>query len=178
MRRAASIVAVNRAFRVRAATATYSRYCATTVTPTAPVATPVSAHTNVTSLSDIDGVSESDKKLIRHALLHPDKAPTPSKDLNRLGGQGSGIATGDMAAVFTCKVCETRSVKRFTKHAYTKGVVIVQCPGCGNKHLLADNLGWFADEHKNIEELLRARGEEVQRLSSSVFIDDVDVPSA
>jgi hypothetical protein len=31
---------------------------------------------------------------------------------------------------FTCNKCKTRVHKQFSKHAYTKGLVIITCPGC------------------------------------------------
>jgi len=58
-----------------------------------------------------------------------------------------------LAIVFTCTVCDTRSVKQFTEHSYRNGVVIVQCPGCQNRHLIADNLGFFQDGGWNIEDM-------------------------
>lgn len=88
---------------------------------------------------------------------------------------------------FTCTVseCGERSTHQFSKQAYEKGVVLVQCPKCKNRyshpmlntegisdcvtrHLIADHLGWFADSTKNgklprIEDILRDKGEKVQR---------------
>ncbi|KAG5541008.1 hypothetical protein RHGRI_021033 [Rhododendron griersonianum] len=68
----------------------------------------------------------------------------------------------DLAMVFTCKVCETRSIKTVCRESYEKGVVVARCGGCNNVHLISDHLGWFG-EPGSIEDLLAARGEEVKR---------------
>jgi mitochondrial protein import protein ZIM17 len=57
---------------------------------------------------------------------------------------------------------DTRSTKAFSSQAYNHGVVIVQCDGCKNRHLLADRLGWFGDPG-SIEDFLSEKGEEVRR---------------
>lgn len=67
--------------------------------------------------------------------------------------------------IFTCRVCNTRSRKEFTRGAYEKGVVLVTCDGCKNRHVIADNLGWFGKE-KNVEEILQKKGESVIKISS------------
>ena len=35
--------------------------------------------------------------------------------------------------------------KTFSRQAYYHGVVLVTCAGCYARHLIADNLGWYAD---------------------------------
>ena len=67
-----------------------------------------------------------------------------------------------MFLAFTCKVCQTRNRKGFSRESYQQGVVLIRCDGCRNLHLIADNLGWF-DGAKNVEEELARRGEALQR---------------
>ncbi|KAL6497698.1 hypothetical protein OROHE_027023 [Orobanche hederae] len=68
----------------------------------------------------------------------------------------------DLAMIFTCRVCDTRSVKTVCRESYDKGVVVARCDGCNNLHLIADRLGWFG-EPGSVEEFLSARGEEVKK---------------
>jgi protein import protein ZIM17 len=73
-----------------------------------------------------------------------------------------------LAIVFTCTVCDTRSIKQFTENAYNNGVVIVQCPGCQNRHLIADNLSFFEDGEGgwNIEKAMSKMGENVKMVNN------------
>ncbi|KAF9362261.1 Threonine synthase-like 1 [Mortierella sp. NVP85] len=66
---------------------------------------------------------------------------------------------------FTCTVCNNRSHKTMSKHAYNHGVVIMQCDHCKNRHLIADHLGWFRNGGVTVEDLVKERGETVQKLS-------------
>ncbi|KAI0306014.1 DNL zinc finger-domain-containing protein [Multifurca ochricompacta] len=75
-----------------------------------------------------------------------------------------------LSLTFTCTAasCDTRSTHQFTKRAYERGIVLIECPGCRTRHLIADNLGWFKESTedgklRNVEDLLRARGESVRR---------------
>jgi len=78
----------------------------------------------------------------------------------------SKIVKGEMQIAFTCTVCNTRNHRQFSKISYEKGIVIVECDGCKNNHLIADNLGWFPHTGcKNIEEILAAKGEKVKRMN-------------
>ncbi|KAI9497771.1 DNL zinc finger-domain-containing protein, partial [Zychaea mexicana] len=65
---------------------------------------------------------------------------------------------------FTCEVCKERSHHVMSKVAYTKGVVLIECPGCKNRHLIADNLGWFRDQTTTVEDLVKEKGEGIRKV--------------
>lgn len=78
------------------------------------------------------------------SLLCARKDEEPDSDTTNLKpGTALGLMKQQLAIVFTCKVCNHRQTKTFTKLAYETGIVIVECEGCKNRHLIADNLGWF-----------------------------------
>ena len=71
-----------------------------------------------------------------------------------------------LALAFTCKVCNTRVQKLISRQSYERGVVIVQCDGCENRHLIADHLGWFKHvEGRTIEEILAQKDEKVTKVA-------------
>ncbi len=81
--------------------------------------------------------------------LRNDKKTNSPEDGIKKGSSVLGQAQRKLAIVYTCKVCGTRSSKVFSRRAYEHGIVIVTCPGCDSRHLIADNLGWFEHvEHR------------------------------
>ncbi|KAI5078109.1 hypothetical protein GOP47_0007933 [Adiantum capillus-veneris] len=68
----------------------------------------------------------------------------------------------NLAMIFTCTVCQTRSAKTMSRETYEKGVVIARCGGCKNLHLIADRLGWFG-EPGSVEDFLNHKGVEIRK---------------
>lgn len=75
-----------------------------------------------------------------------------------------------MLMLFTCTKCDTRAGKAFSKQAYEHGLVIVTCPGCDSRHLIADNLGWMGD-NGNIEDIMREKGQDAVRLTADGTVE-------
>ncbi|KAJ9605309.1 hypothetical protein H2200_009966 [Cladophialophora chaetospira] len=63
---------------------------------------------------------------------------------------------------FTCKPCLFRSTHRVTKHGYHHGTVLVTCPSCKNRHVIADHLNVFLDQKSTLEDILRRKAAEGQ----------------
>ena len=67
---------------------------------------------------------------------------------------------------FTCNLCGTRNEHSISRRAYTKGTVIVTCPGCNATHLVADNLNWIEDDFVNLEEYMAKQGTPITRIAN------------
>lgn len=74
---------------------------------------------------------------------------------------------------FTCKKCDNRSSHTMSKQAYTKGTVLIQCPGCKSRHLIADHLKIFSDDHITVEDILKAKGESVSLSTEDLAFEDI-----
>ncbi|KAI9835283.1 MAG: hypothetical protein M1819_002427 [Sarea resinae] len=68
---------------------------------------------------------------------------------------------------FTCKPCSTRSSHRISKQGYHKGTVLITCPSCKNRHVIADHLKIFGEEAMTIEDLMQKKGDLVKKGSLS-----------
>ena len=50
---------------------------------------------------------------------------------------------------------------------------MVTCPGCHNRHLIADHLKIFNDEHITIEDIMKAQGETVSQTTEDLVFEDI-----
>lgn len=64
---------------------------------------------------------------------------------------------------FTCKPCGERSSHRMSKHGYHKGTVLIRCPSCHNRHVIADHLNIFFDKKTTLEDIMEKQGGKVTR---------------
>lgn len=102
-----------------------------------------------------DSISKEDLNLAMQEVTQSTNAePTNTTDgeddtthtLNIDSIPGTSKGKRQLAIIYTCNVCNTRSAKKFTEHAYNHGVVLVRCPNCQSLHLIADRLGFFTDK--------------------------------
>ncbi|KAF7136793.1 hypothetical protein CNMCM5793_006315 [Aspergillus hiratsukae] len=64
---------------------------------------------------------------------------------------------------FTCKPCGHRSSHRMSKHGYHRGTVLIRCPSCLNRHVIADHLNIFMDKKGTLEDILQREGKRLTR---------------
>lgn len=99
------------------------------------------------------------------------------KDVSvKLDGKKSSIGKIDqqkLLLAFTCKKCDERSSHVISKQAYSKGTVLVECPKCKNRHLIADHLKIFNDKRITVEDILRAKGELISKDSNDLVFEDL-----
>jgi hypothetical protein len=70
-------------------------------------------------------------------LAKPSVSPSATSDQSK---DDHPIQEARLGLVFTCtaEACSHRSSHTFTKRAYERGIVIVQCPGCKNRCALIE----------------------------------------
>jgi mitochondrial protein import protein ZIM17 len=78
---------------------------------------------------------------------------------------------GLLMIMFTCKVCQQRQGRTYSKCAYELGLVLIRCEGCKNLKLIADNLGWFREKQLNVEQLMSEQGKKVYRFVSKESLE-------
>jgi len=86
---------------------------------------------------------------------------------------GEGNRRKDLYMMFTCGRCETRAVRGFSRQAYENGVVIVTCPGCLNKHVVADRMGWFGEPGSVEDFITQAAGKGTSDVVPKVVLGSV-----
>jgi len=86
-------------------------------------------------------------------------------DFNTIPGVKSGGEK--LIIMYTCKVCETRSARKISKHSYQRGVVVVKCGCCNNMHLICDHIGVFEDKGWTIDQFLSEHRSQVATTTSS-----------
>lgn len=107
-------------------------------------------------------------QLCRHAF----SSNTKRSDSAPANPNGDTAATAQQQEIpqyqmtFTCKVCTTRSSHKISKQGYHHGTVLISCPGCKNRHLIADHLrvcchhsvySWTTTTDKPDPDLLRQK---------------------
>lgn len=93
----------------------------------------------------------------------------------------SGSANGNpikmdkpmLMLAFTCKKCDTRSSHVMSKQAYQHGSILVQCPGCKSRHLVADHLNIFSDHKIKLEDIMKAQGENIKTDTTDLVFEDI-----
>ncbi|KAG5641302.1 hypothetical protein DXG03_005551 [Asterophora parasitica] len=144
-----------------------------------PLPAPAASTSATSSFSSSSSSSSSSASLPSSSSSPDSSAPpqdesTPLHDLPINGPAhplpSLGKVEPRLSLTFTCTAdgCSTRSTHEFARRSYERGIVLVQCPGCKNRHLIADNLGWFKDDTndgktRTVEQILQARGESVRR---------------
>lgn len=136
----------------------------------------VSAHRSLRKASHQSTKLGSFQRLCTQSFALP--PPTNFVDTSAASNkaQFKASVSGKLLLKFTCKKCDSKNSKTISKHAYTKGVVIVRCDGCSNNHLIADNLNWFTDMNgkKNIEDIMAEKGEKVRKFEGDGTVEVVE----
>lgn len=104
-------------------------------------------------------------------LSFPISNARPTISFPRFQSTESSDSSGKLFIGFVCKVCNGVCSHFMSKLAYTKGVVLIECKGCNNRHLIADNLNWFG-EGKNIQEILAKKASSAKQLGSNEWIPE------
>ncbi|KAG0689618.1 hypothetical protein C6P40_004777 [Pichia californica] len=139
---------------------------------------PVSVTRNFTSFPTL--CNENDKPNGGHSHTHngtPCSGHTHNHDHSHShAGDSRNTVKIDkpmLMLAFTCKKCDTRSSHVMSKQAYQHGTILVQCPGCKSRHLIADHLKIFSDHRIKLEDIMKAQGENIKTDTTDLVFEDI-----
>ena len=105
---------------------------------------------------------------IRKALTHQTRSSTTLPISTFPSGRPQEDLQPAYQLTFTCKPCGHRSSHRVTKQGYHNGTVLIQCPGCKNRHVIADHLKVFLDQKSTLEDILKKQTQDGKPLTSLI----------
>ncbi len=93
--------------------------------------------------SGSEDASEVPSSSLLPTLWSPDASAVQTDDESAASSSAriNGSKRRTKVLRFTCNLCLTRVEKNINPHAWHHGTIVVQCGGCGVKHILNDNLG-------------------------------------
>lgn len=62
-----------------------------------------------------------------------------------------------------------------TKQGYHNGTVLIQCPGCKNRHVIADHLKVFLDQKSTLEDILKKQTQDGKPLTTLIKKGQLDI---
>ncbi|KAK9327678.1 DNL zinc finger-domain-containing protein [Lipomyces starkeyi] len=128
------------------------------------------AHTHTHANGEVCGDSHSNSNSHSHSHSHAHSHDASYREVARTK---IAIDKPTYNITLTCKVCKNRSSHFMSHQAYHQGTVLVKCPGCNNRHLIADHLKIFSDTRITVEDIIAKDGGVIRKGTMTEYRGDI-----